>query len=191
MNKPIKALIISLTAAAVIAATVLGALAYLNATQVTLPTYSVTQVVQEAPEQNTELLSILQSVGAEYTSDLSIVYGELPYNARGSYVDSTITIGQIDDPAQKNRTIAHEYLHHVWYTVMTDADIEKLTIKLKALVVNDSAMQKRIQRYVEYGVFNDSELFSIYCTESSDRYILTVVEECGKYIDRSKLVLTR
>lgn len=196
MTKTMKALIISLITLGIVGVSFVAVSTYISVSNTVQQPLQVVQATPEVelevkPEQNAELIAILKSLGAEHTSDLSIVYGELPYNARGSYANGTVTIGQIDDPAQKNRTIAHEYLHHVWYTVMSKSERNVLAVELNALLEKDLAMQKRVQGYIDRGFMNDSELFTIYCTESSSSYILTIVDECDKYIDRSQLVLTR
>ena len=74
---------------------------------------------------------------------------------------------------------------------MTASKRVDLNEKLEVLLANDPAMQKRVEPYVKIDRLNNSELFSIYCTESTDSYILPILDECNKYIDRSKLVLTR
>lgn len=145
---------------------------------------------KETPIQEPHLLQLLQSVGATRIEDLTLTYiSEKKYDIQlGEYFGSTIQVAQGLTIEQETRTLAHEYLHYVWYKVMTVNDRIELNDKLQVLLANDPAMQKRVEPYVKIDRLNNSELFSIYCTESTDSYMLSIVEDCNKYIDRSKLL---
>jgi len=143
--------------------------------------------------QDPKLLSQLESLGATYTSDLGLSYDDpnaVP-SQKGSYRNKVLTVESSVSDEEEIRTLAHEYLHHVWYQVLSIEKRIDLTVKLETLLQGDKGMQSRVKLYVERDILNASELFSIYCTESTDSYMLSVVDECNKYIDRTKLVLTR
>lgn len=150
-------------------------------------------VKKESPVQEPHLRQLLQSVGATQLEDLTLVYlDEKKYDIQlGEYNGTTVEVAQGLTPDKELRTVAHEYLHYVWYKIMTTDKRIELNGKLQTLLANDAGMQKRVAPYVKIDRLNNSELFSIYCTESTDSYMLSIVDECNKYIDRSKLVLTR
>lgn len=89
---------------------------------------------------------------------------------------------------------AHEYLHHVRFTVLDDKTKQKLTSDLIAMYGNDDYMHKRMKEYAnaDAGILQPTELFSYYCTESSDRYLRRyVLDACKAYIDRDAFNLAR
>jgi len=145
------------------------------------------------PIQDPGLLSELQSLKATHISDIELRYDDPNAVAtqKGSYKNKVLTVESSVSDEEEIRTLAHEYLHHVWYTVMTFKEHVNLSDRLTILLANDKDMQTRVSPYTETRTLNASELFSIYCTESTDSYMLSIVDECNKYIDRSKLVLTR
>lgn len=172
-----------------------GVMAFLGNLQ-TVPTPNqevVTKTVEQKVTQDPHLLAVLKSVGATHTSRLNLSYltTKEVEGQRGAYNGNTVQVAQGLEPEQEKRTLAHEYLHYIWSKVMTASKRVDLNEKLETLLANDAAMQERIKRYIEIDKLNNSELFSIYCTESTDSYILPILDECNKYIDRSKLVLTR
>lgn len=144
--------------------------------------------------QESELLDRLTYLGGTNTKGLSIVYSsKLTDEARGEYDQNTNTIYVLQGREQRltDRTIAHEYLHFIWDEALSDQERVDIDNKTEALYQRDADMQKRMEYYVGKGSFSYQEVFVIYCTESTDSYMLTIVEVCNKYIDRSKLVLVR
>ena len=133
----------------------------------------------------------LKSVGAIYADKLILQYADTDNEWRGEYGNGFIIMKEGVREDRELATLAHEYLHYIWLEVMTEDKRVELSGKLEALYAQDKDMQKRMQVYKDRGLLSPTELFSIYCTESTDSYMLTIVDECNKYIDRSKLVLTR
>lgn len=169
-----------------------GVMAFLGNLQ-TAPTPNqevVTKTVERKVAQDPHLLTVLKSVGATHTSRLNLSYltTKEVEGQRGAYNGNTVQVAQGLEPEQEKTTLTHEYLHYIWSKVMTVDDRIELDDKLQALLANDLAMQKRVEPYVKIDRLNNSELFSIYCTESTDSYMLSIVEDCNKYIDRSKLL---
>lgn len=155
---------------------------------------TVTPVVVEPIKfQDPALLNVLSSAGANVSKGLSISYSEqLPTpSARGWYVDGSITIKPGLDPEVERRVVVHEYLHYVWFRVMTPEQKLVLSDKLLTTFAADPAMQERLYRYTEQGILTSTELFSFYCTEVNDKVIASFVDECSKYFDRSTLTLLR
>ena len=152
----------------------------------------VVQYVKPVINQEKQLYDLLNTIR---TGDVNIEYLKLSFgnneDTRGHYNDHSITISKDLGVDDSRRTLAHEYLHFVWFEVMTEVDRTRLGDALNAAYAKDPDMQIRMDIYIQNGIFNDSELFSIYCTESTDSYMLAIVQDCNKYIDRSKIVLTR
>jgi len=142
-------------------------------------------------KQDPELIEVLYSLGAEHTN-FSLAYNdELPFGATGRYSAEGLEVARVNDPEKLKRLLAHEYLHHVWYSHTTPEKKRELENELFSIYKNDPATQNRMIRYIELDLLSATELFSIYCTEVNDSYILSIVDECNKYIDRSTLTLLR
>lgn len=173
-------------------------------------TSRTSQVVEHEPEtvegieQDPELLSILRSLGATALHDVSLRYadnleedtdGEYEefYNESGEFSHGEVAIARGLDAEELKRTLAHEYLHHVWYAVLDENERNELTSYLIVMYGDDEYMkQYTMTDYAEDGVLLPTELFSFYCTESSDAYLHEVVlNSCNEFIDRSKLVMLR
>ncbi|MNU11891.1 hypothetical protein D3C72_2601010 [compost metagenome] len=57
---------------------------------------------------------------------------------------------------------------------------------------NDELMQRQVESYADTQTLQPTELFSYYCTGSSDTYLSSyVLSECNKYINRSALQFAR
>jgi len=153
---------------------------------------TVVQYVKPVIKQEKQLYDLL---GTIQTGDVDIEYLELSFgnlgDNRGQYNYYNITIRNNLGINELKRTLAHEYLHFVWFEVMTESERTRLGDALNAAYAKDPDMQIRMDVYIEKGTFQPTELFSIYCTESTDSYMLAIVQDCNKYIDRSKIVLTR
>lgn len=150
-----------------------------------------TPVIQR-PEQNAFLLEALLSTGVKNTEEISLVLHEsLPNDARGYYGVKTISIKAGLDYEQTRRTVTHEYLHYIWYEVMTDEERLALSDKVLQAYSRDEEMKPRVAGYIAAGDLTSTELFSIYCTEVNDQIIASFVDECNKYFDRSTIQLLR
>lgn len=120
---------------------------------------------------------------------------------RGSYQSYTNTLngeflyGELDiktgtSPEDEQTIVAHEYLHHIWFAVLDQRTKNNLSSHLIGMYGRDGYMRQRVSGYDKAGTLSASELFSYYCTESSDRYLTTYVREsCSKYINRRVLTL--
>ncbi len=144
-------------------------------------------------ESDGQLIPILEDVAIGTTDELSIIYDDtLEYSdAKAVYSSLTIYVKPGIDLEKSKVVIAHEYLHYVWYEMMTEGQRSTVTSKVIGLYAKDIATQTRTIPYQNTNTLLPTELFSIYCTESSDKYIATILDDCSKYIDRSKLVLVR
>lgn len=169
-----------------------------NSTPTDKPVDAVSVAPKAIVKQDPQLLALLVSLGATHTDDLNLAYeGITNEKYRGEYLhtdeheNGSIRIRTGLDKNQETSALAHEYLHHVWYKVMPDADRNKLWPQLNIMLENDADMKHRTTSYADTNKLSATELFSIYCTESSDGYISPIVDECNKYIDRSKLVFSR
>lgn len=92
--------------------------------------------------------------------------------------------------------LAHEYLHYK-RSQMPEHEKARINTIVQELYSKDKPMKRRMKIYVEkYGMPAESddfsgELFSVYCTENSDRYIGILVADCNKYINRNLLTFPR
>ena len=112
--------------------------------------------------------------------------------ATGGFVYGKLTLKRGMTPENERIIAAHEYLHHVWFKLLDKDTKENLTAHLIGMYGNDGEMHKRVQDYVKNGTLYPTELFSYYCTESSNGYLTQyVLDQCNKYINRSTLVLQR
>ena len=112
--------------------------------------------------------------------------------ATGRYMYGKMTIKSGLDANNTLSTIAHEYLHHVWYAVLDEPTKLKLTSDLITMYGNDSPVKSRAKGYTDTQRLQPTELFSIYCTESTDSYLTEYVRsECEKYINRNAFLMLR
>lgn len=110
----------------------------------------------------------------------------------GKYLYGQMTILRSTETQDLPRVVAHEYLHHIWYSVLDESTKVKLTSDLISLYGNDSGIRNRTTAYVDSQKLQATELFSFYCTESTDGYMTTYVRsECDKYINRSAFLMRR
>lgn len=168
---------------------------------------------KRAAVQNPDLLSIAKEIGANEISNVDIVYREkmqTPW-AKGEYdpaYDGDImndgtrpnkrlaTIGVLketsSDAQYLKTTVAHEYMHHVWYGLLDVASRDKLASDLVSMYSTDQYMQNRTKKYVDEKMLSSTELLSFYCTEESDPYLTPgILSTCNKYINRSVLTMYR
>jgi hypothetical protein len=149
------------------------------------------QSIEPKVEQDPILLQDLKLLGAKYADKLNLRYtdGFKDPNTSGLYSNwDTITIKANLDKKREHRVIAHEYLHYIWYKVLDDNQRTDITNITNTLYSNDPAMAKRMSFYSNP---KPNELFSIYCTESTDQYITPLIMYCNSYINRSVLTFLR
>lgn len=142
----------------------------------------------------------INDVSLQYSNHLSCSL-EKASGCYKSYVnlDGSLNYGQIEisedlNTEEENRILAHEYLHHVWakHIERNPSLRNKITSDLITMHGRDNQFQNRVETYSDNGILIPTELFSYYCTESSDFYLSeSILSECNKYIDRSKLKLIR
>lgn len=127
-------------------------------------------------------------------SDLSVLFHDdsrLDINTRNTYIDSdargiydghSISVRRDIPVDQQKRTIAHEYLHYIWYKNNLDSNSD-LVRKLNNILGNSYNLRIRMQPYFERSAVSPTEIFSIVCTELPDEQIAEVLQDCNKYID--------
>ncbi len=157
-------------------------------------------------EQDPELRVFLQNIGAQYLQNLQFTYvngygdgGDTDGEYEEFYYDDdeaegfdygVMTVRRGLGAEENLRTIAHEYLHHVWYAKLTPQIRETLTTHLNNMYANDDYMQEYAEHYRDSGGMIPTELFSFYCTESSDaNFVAYVLDQCNRFINRSALVM--
>lgn len=110
----------------------------------------------------------------------------------GNWSYGVLTVKQGTAGATLDTIVAHEYLHHIWFKTLDDTTKTKLTSDLITIYGRDPVMQERVKSYAEKQTLQPTELFSYYCTESSDSLLTSyIVSECNKYINRGTLQITR
>lgn len=167
-----------------------------------LPTSTPSKQLRQDPE----LLELLRAVGAYYLQNLEFTFvtsypdggdtdGEYEefyyYDDEDEGFDyGVMTVRRGLDVEEQRRTVAHEYLHHVWYAKLTPTLRNTLTSHLNAMLATDEYMQEYEEQYRDSGGLIPTELFSFYCTEVSDsKLVQFVLDQCNRFIDRSQLVM--
>lgn len=172
-----------------------------------IPAKSETQAVaydRPVLKQDAGLMKILRLVGAKYTDKLEVTYVKAYKNGDregehqsffyedGTFSHGVMTIKKGLNAEDKKTVVAHEYLHHIWDLKLDDTARNNLTSHLITLYGNDSVMRERVKDYGDKGTLLPTELFSYYCTESSDAYLTNYVKKmCNTYIKRSSLAMLR
>ncbi len=157
-------------------------------------------------EHDTHLMQVVASIGGDSAKlkDVSVKYtasyknenqqGEYASaeNGKGAFSYGIMTIKQGLDAEEEKVVVAHEYLHHIWASELDQQALHDLTSQLMTLYGKDDWFKTRAATYSDTNMLLPTELFSFYCTESSDQYLTSyVVEQCGKYINRSTLRFIR
>lgn len=153
------------------------------------------------PEQDKHLRSVLLAVAEDdtFAKTIAIKYSNDLEDLERGVSTEIFDKNKVNHPqlyiapglgaTQERTTVAHEYLH-VAYGKAPNQDA--VIADLNALYANDAYMQQRMAAYVARGIFSPTELFSVYCTESSDSYLTaTVLRACNTLIDRSSLTFSR
>jgi hypothetical protein len=168
---------------------------------------TTSSIVVPPLEHNPEIVAVLQQIGATHIDAIDERYVD-GYNEKltdqlgkyqayinlttGDFLYGTLTVKRGQDKNQERTMIAHEYLHHVWFALIDGPTKENLTSQLISLYGKDAWMQDRVKEYADSGMLQPTELFSYYCTESSDGYLTTYVKDtCNAYINRSVLTMLR
>lgn len=109
-------------------------------------------------------------------------YGDNTKDGRTIYVDKTLNIESL------KVTLAHEYLHYIWLNSATLQADQTLEDRLVSMYGRNHQLRDRVSIYAERNMLNLTELFSITCTEFSDRHMdQYILKQCNKWINRSKL----
>lgn len=159
-------------------------------------------VAKPPVKQDSNLVNVITAIGGDTTKlqNVSVSYvdgydvpdraGEyIPYtDLNGDFSYGTITIKKGLEPDAEKVIVAHEYLHHIWETQIDPATLHDLTSQLMTMYGDDDGFKNRVAQYSDTNMLLPTELFSFYCTESSDQYLTTyVAEQCSTYINRSTL----
>ncbi len=163
--------------------------------------------IKPPAEQDAHLMQVIAAVGGDTDKlkDVSVKYvadykdkptqaGEyMPYeDSKGNFSYGVITIKQGLDAEEEKVVVAHEYLHHIWESELDPQTLHDLTSQLMTLYGKDDWFKTRVATYSDTNMLIPTELFSFYCTESSDQYLTPyVIEQCGKYINRGTLQFIR
>lgn len=156
-------------------------------------------------KQNPQLLAVAKQVGAKHTNDMGMRYVEnYPDPKRlgeyqqylyddDSHSHGKMTVRKGISGNELKSTVAHEYLHHVWFSRLDQETKDRLTSDLITMYGKDPFMQQRADgHYSQRGMLAPTELFSFYCTESSDYYLTQfTLRQCNKYINRGELTMVR
>lgn len=159
-------------------------------------------------EQDAQLMQVIAAVGGDTAKlkDVSVKYvtdykdgfqnqaGEyMSYDdSKGNFSYGTLTVKQGLDTEEEKVVTAHEYLHHIWFSELDEQAQRELTSQLMTLYGQDDWFKTRVATYSDTNMLIPTELFSFYCTESSDQYLTPyVIEQCNKYINRGTLQFIR
>lgn len=154
---------------------------------------------QQIIYQDQVILEKLKDIGAKYTDRLSLEYVDDINSIFTTDKQYSNTMSGLYDPdrqtiyikngieSHETTVIAHEYLHHVWYNYISQSEKNTIVELSKQIITQDKYLSYRIQSRISNDTYTDNELFPMICTEVPDKIILTMVETCNKYIDRSKL----
>ncbi len=113
-------------------------------------------------------------------------------DATGNWSYGVMTIKSGLSAQELDSIAAHEYLHHVWFKTLDEETKRRLTSDMITIYGKDPMMHKRVSSYSDKQTLQPTELFSYYCTESSDQYLTDyILAECGKYINRAALTFAR
>jgi len=146
--------------------------------------------------QDPQLLAMAPFAGIKHplsTEPVSLYYVK-------NYTDHIWAAGQYDNYKKaitvksdthlddQHTTLAHEYLHYVWYRDKLDKDT-RLVSELTTFYRSNHDLQFRMKDYAP-DLTKPTEFFSFGCTEFTNRHLTPyIVDKCNQYIDRSKLRL--
>lgn len=138
---------------------------------------------------STKEVSKFSQVAIENQQGLYVTYTN-PIDRNFLYGEMEIKTGLV--PNQFTTTVAHEYMHHIWHAVLDDKTKRKLESDLISYYGLDPAIRYRTTGYTNNQSLHSTELFSFYCTESTDAYLSKyILDQCNKYINRGALVMSR
>lgn len=138
-----------------------------------------------------QLVDLGKALGLKHIDKVAIVT-ESQGGASGNYHDGQRIIYISKNQPEKNikETLAHEYLHFVWFeheTLLSNDN--QLQTELIKLFLNNNNFHNWIDaNYIKKNKYHPSELFSIACTELKDDQLEPyTLSQCNKWVDRSKL----
>lgn len=147
-------------------------------------------IASESITQDPDVLNTVKSVGAKDYEKLTMVSGgAFPLSCTentGCYADGIIFLEE--GYKTDKTTVAHEYLHYMWYKNQLDKD-DRLVSDLISSYARTIEFQNLISKYyIDRGILVPTELFSFACTEIQDSHLTPyIVQKCNEYIDRSTL----
>jgi hypothetical protein len=168
------------------------------------PTPALAPIIAEKPKTEIDptFLPLIQSLNMQ-AEGLKIEFVEafpLDDQQTGEF-DGLRTIKILRNGEAKlslSTTLAHEYLHYIWASKLSQAERDSLSANLTQLYSADPGMQERMTHYRDFKKLVpgteqfSNELHSIYCTESSDGWLdQAVLDECNKWISRGALSFQR
>ena len=153
--------------------------------------------------QPEDLLRLADDIGLKHIRKTNIQYVEYLANIgdtevkgmytngnRGEIGSKTIRIGKKWNKIEKQIILAHEYLHYIWNN--SAALQNDFLLEQRLLYMYDSIpwIHNRLAPYRDNGIVSRTELFSIICTEVSDKYMdKHVLRQCSKWVNRSRLTM--
>jgi hypothetical protein len=160
---------------------------------------SLTQKSSQTSYVDPDLLPLVSKLGID-TRGLTIRYVDSLQKKETGNFDGEHTISLVRGGGKTQTTdtvLAHEYLHYKW-SLYSQTDKETQASELENLYSSDSQMKVRMQPYIDNEHLDvgslefSNELHSVYCTESSDKYLSRpVLNECNRWINRSALTFLR
>lgn len=152
-------------------------------------------------EQDAELISILQSIGATgnysnlnlsyHHGDMASVCGSsntLACYKRDSQGIQSITVSRQPSNYQLKTILAHEYLHYGWHKNDLDKDSVLTSYLIDFYAKNPDFQNKIPGHYLNSGGLHAGEIFSYACTEMPEaRLGGYLASKCNEFIDLPKL----
>ena len=145
--------------------------------------------------QNPVLLAILQEIQPKSGyNDLSLKWTDDPITdcgwveSAGCYVGegNSHTIYILNNSPEKTvkNTMAHEYLHYVWYKENLESKGNLVSL-LENFYASSPTLRQRIDPYYtkDGNALEATEIFSYSCTEINDGSLGEIATWCNKYID--------
>ena len=121
------------------------------------------------------------------TFEVGGVYDNGDYNSPDG---RAIRIRKDWDNTTKRTILAHEYLHYIWFNSAALQNDFKLEQRLVHMYDSIPWLRDRLSQYRNNKIVSRTELFSYACTEISDSYMDEyVLQQCNKWVNRSKLTL--
>lgn len=152
--------------------------------------------------QPEDLLRMADDIGLKHIRKTNLAYADNlsfgTFEAAGTYNNGdygdpdgrTIRISKDWDDTTKRTILAHEYLHYIWFNSAVLQNDFKLEQRLMHMYDNIPWLRDRLSQYRSNKIVSRTELFSYVCTEVSDGHMDEyVLQQCNKWLNRSKLVM--